>query len=651
MEKNYFSLFSLFFSIFLYIWKVHNKLIKGAFMKNKNIISVLIVIFLLSVSLTPIKTETAEEYSQKGYSYLDEEEFTKAIEEFTKAIELDYYYHDAYVGRGIAYIQKKDYDKAIEDFNTLIDKIINYMHYRPDKQIYLANVYFYRAIAYNHKGNDRALGDYTSAIFYNPYFAEAYYYRGYYFYNKKEYEHAKEDFQKAKELGITLDIPEFSNSSTTPNANTPPPQTTPTQTTTVKQDDTKDSGGEYILNTSLISTQYGKAVNKSWWINPATGKPNVIIVMGASLSDADKRSAYTLAQAIINTSGNSKINTDDILILDILIDEYSGQEPKNIILIGGPTDNSFVKGLVDKGKSTVDWSKSTGDWEYISDPGGIGIDILIIGKSREETLLATNEIFTVRSVLPVPISKTAPTQAHYYKRTMEIEDTFYTLPDYDQDGVPDKYDEHPYGGGGRSYSWFSWKDDKEILRTWELEAPSDTVEFYDKIRPKYKNREQFYTSFVFPNDKVITALVVAFENSSKDYTEDEKVSLVLKFTQFIKYTLDDETITRDEKDIDYPRYPTQTLFDRAGDCEDSSILFASLMKHMDKDVLLFTYPGHMVPWVSLSYVKPKQYPVEYLTYDGKKYYYCETTNIFGIGQLPIKMIGVKYDDYFTIDWE
>ena len=118
------------------------------------------------------------------------------------------------------------------------------------------------------------------------------------------------------------------------------------------------------------------------------------------------------------------------------------------------------------------------------------------------------------------MSKTAPTQEYYFKRTMVVEDSFYNLPDKDGDGVPDKYDNNPNGSGGSSYTYFSW-DDNGQLRTWELEAPYDYINFYDKARPQYDSVAQ-WTKFIVPNDKVSEILSKAFNKISNGYTEEEK---------------------------------------------------------------------------------------------------------------------------------
>ncbi|GAF98968.1 unnamed protein product, partial [marine sediment metagenome] len=85
----------------------------------------------------------------------------------------------------------------------------------------------------------------------------------------------------------------------------------------------------------------------------------------------------------------------------------------------------------------------------------------------------------------------------------------------------------------------------------------------------------------------------------------------------------------------------ESLVDKQGDCEDSSVLFASLLDALGYDVVLLLYYwkvdgkklGHMAVGVHLdgdhgSFIRDET---------GKKYFYCETTTIsYVVGKLPPK---------------
>lgn len=114
------------------------------------------------------------------------------------------------------------------------------------------------------------------------------------------------------------------------------------------------------------------------------------------------------------------------------------------------------------------------------------------------------------------------------------------------------------------------------------------------------------------------------------FLETEKVNFVIAFVQSLPYTVDNVTTPYNE----YPRYPLETLFDRGGDCEDTSILVAALLDRMGYDVALLALPEgkHMAVGVNI----PGAYGSYYAYRDsGKKYFYLETTGDgWKIGEMP-----------------
>ena len=72
---------------------------------------------------------------------------------------------------------------------------------------------------------------------------------------------------------------------------------------------------------------------------------------------------------------------------------------------------------------------------------------------------------------------------------------------------------------------------------------------------------------------------------------------------------------------EYWKYPVETLIDKEGDCEDTSILFCAIAKQMGFDTCMILYPGHMAAGVNLDGLSGYYY-----TFYANHYYYCETTN-------------------------
>jgi hypothetical protein len=105
------------------------------------------------------------------------------------------------------------------------------------------------------------------------------------------------------------------------------------------------------------------------------------------------------------------------------------------------------------------------------------------------------------------------------------------------------------------------------------------------------------------------------------------VDATVAVVQGMKYTKDSVTTAYDE----YPRYPIETLYKRGGDCEDTSILMAQLLRQLGYGVVLFVLPGHM----GLGVLGDESIPGSYVTHEGKRYYYLETTGEgWQIGELP-----------------
>ena len=155
--------------------------------------------------------------------------------------------------------------------------------------------------------------------------------------------------------------------------------------------------------------------------------------------------------------------------------------------------------------------------------------------------------------------------------------------------------------------------------------------------------ENAMVNFVTSNDDVIKRFSNKLKtfSDSKGYNSVTTANFILKFVQqTVTYTHDNSSKGR----LEYWRFPVETLVEKAGDCEDTSVLFASIMDALDYDVVLLLYSweeentkyGHLAVGVHLdgdhgSYVTDNT---------GKKYFYCETTtSSFNIGKIPSNIEG------------
>jgi len=184
----------------------------------------------------------------------------------------------------------------------------------------------------------------------------------------------------------------------------------------------------------------------------------------------------------------------------------------------------------------------------------------------------------------------------------------------------------------KTYDWsFNW-------RQWSLHE-NIPQELYASYKHSSSDRAPYYSSeraaYVTSNDPVIVEIGEKLTSlaTGQDYDYYTTVNFVLRFVQSLEYTYDNATTPSNE----YWRYAVETLVDETGDCEDTSVLFASLMEAMGYDAVLIDLPGH----IAVGILGSEGYSGTYYIYNGQRYYYCETTGDgWTMGQIPHSFQGV-----------
>jgi len=174
------------------------------------------------------------------------------------------------------------------------------------------------------------------------------------------------------------------------------------------------------------------------------------------------------------------------------------------------------------------------------------------------------------------------------------------------------------------YAWVYGNSDW----AWELDIPQSVYETYRSIPRSPTMDYSVYITHPF-DDEYINILSANIKKAaeSKGYDEFQTVEFAAAFIQNLEYTNDSVTSSYDE----YPRYPIETLFNKGGDCEDTSILLASILRSMGYGVVLIELSDHC----AVGVLGGDTLHGTYWEYDGGKYYYIETTNSgWGIGQVP-----------------
>jgi hypothetical protein len=191
---------------------------------------------------------------------------------------------------------------------------------------------------------------------------------------------------------------------------------------------------------------------------------------------------------------------------------------------------------------------------------------------------------------------------------------------------------------------FGWEF-KGQTWTWD---PVLTQEIYDYFRTKDRSglidrQANAYTYGAFVTDTTDDALMgqiaqqIRAAAEKEAYSELEILTFALAFVQSIPYAHDDVTTAFNE----YPRFPVETLVDEGSDCEDTSILYASLVLMLGYSAVMLSPPQHMAVGVAGT-----DLPGTYVEYNGNRYYYAETTGEgYAIGQAPDEYQGTQMRVY------
>lgn len=121
----------------------------------------------------------------------------------------------------------------------------------------------------------------------------------------------------------------------------------------------------------------------------------------------------------------------------------------------------------------------------------------------------------------------------------------------------------------------------------------------------------------------------------KGWSDEQLISVVVQFVQSLTYEYDIDF----NGDSDYTKFPFETILDGRGDCEDSSLLLASLLLELGYDSGYAVFPGHMITIVNTEVNSDEaRYCFEN---NGDNFFLVETTNPgWEIGE-----IDPKYIDY------
>lgn len=155
---------------------------------------------------------------------------------------------------------------------------------------------------------------------------------------------------------------------------------------------------------------------------------------------------------------------------------------------------------------------------------------------------------------------------------------------------------------------------------------------YYRSLNRYALPEEYYHYVADQNNEAVIAQVVQNmrEIANSMSLDDSAVAreIAAFVQQVITYELDSDTTGCE----DYPRYPIETLYERQGDCEDTTILMAALLREWGYEVMFLLIPRH----AALAIRTTDDYSAgPYYEYNGHRYLYIESTaEGWNIGEIP-----------------
>lgn len=197
----------------------------------------------------------------------------------------------------------------------------------------------------------------------------------------------------------------------------------------------------------------------------------------------------------------------------------------------------------------------------------------------------------------------------------------------------------------RIFLWESHGTDWE----WEIAIPKPLYWQYrdQTYRPPYTSGD-WHKYVVDPDDDAyIESLSENLLTAISNYYSGD-TSLYYGFLQFVLHFVEAAIPyrydTNDWAMNEWPRYPVETLVEGMGDCEDTAILFASIVRPYVQSVHLIILPGHCAAAVPVdwSYIEQADFLIGYYEYDGMYFVMVETTGDppygYLIGQLPDSVV-------------
>lgn len=235
----------------------------------------------------------------------------------------------------------------------------------------------------------------------------------------------------------------------------------------------------------------------------------------------------------------------------------------------------------------------------------------------------------------------------YPRKIWEVQTRFVYLPDTTLVAPSDE------GEVVRSYEWeLDSRSGKAVQTFLQLRFKEEEINRLRAENP-FRQGNDFYNHIdrmlAYPTDRQHLAIInqhIARLSDENKLTLLESIQFILDFVQEpnIQYKKDDESTSFEE----YVRFPDETLFDKAGDCDCKAMLAAVLFRDAGLRVLYLVSDTHAAVAVEC---RPEWFggwdnPMlseGLIVHEGRHYYFCETTgDRFRVGDINGKISDFNY---------
>jgi hypothetical protein len=193
------------------------------------------------------------------------------------------------------------------------------------------------------------------------------------------------------------------------------------------------------------------------------------------------------------------------------------------------------------------------------------------------------------------------------------------------------------GNYDRAYTFYVQYGNYRFSHTLYTSVPPSLYDYYrSKSRSLYSDSD--YSKFVTPD--AVRSIAESIKNGirNKLYSDEEFANVVLMVVRQVQYVRSNV------------KYPAETIVDNSGNCDELSLLAASIMKAGGLDVVLLYYKGlnprHMNVGVYLPYTPVYRtwwMAPQFYEYNDKKYWIAECTPLgeWKVGDLPSSLVGAE----------